>query len=81
MNFFNEEMQKNGLEATFERFIFSHEANWATGEPRMFDRFLAGLVHSMIHFGHAAEFGVPGMAIEGMPLTKNDCFCRVNAYL
>lgn len=71
MNFFNDEMQKYGLEATVERFVFSHGANWGTDEPRMLDHFLAGLVHSFIHFGHAAEFGVPGMAVEGIHLTNN----------
>ncbi|CCO35038.1 hypothetical protein BN14_09151 [Rhizoctonia solani AG-1 IB] len=66
MNFFADEIQKNGLPQTFERFIFSHEANWAKDEPRMLDRFMAGLLHPMIHFGHAAEFGVEGMAVEGL---------------
>ncbi|KAG9118339.1 hypothetical protein FRC07_007201, partial [Ceratobasidium sp. 392] len=66
MGFFNDEIQKHGLASTFEQFIFSHDANWGTDEPRMLDRFLSGLLHPMIHFGHAAEFGVPGMAIEGL---------------
>lgn len=74
MNFFHDEMQKHGLEATFERFVFSHEANWGTDKPRMLDHFLAGLVHSFIHFGHAAEFGVLGMAVEGITFTSGDCF-------
>ncbi|KAG8769651.1 hypothetical protein FRC12_004828 [Ceratobasidium sp. 428] len=67
MGFFNDEIQKHGLSATFERFIFSHDANWGAGEPRMLDRFLSGLLHPMIHFGHAAEFGVPGMAALRKP--------------
>ncbi|KAF8597037.1 hypothetical protein BDV93DRAFT_562709 [Ceratobasidium sp. AG-I] len=66
MNFFNDEIEANGLDATVQYFIFSHDANWAGEEPRMLDRFLAGLLHPMIHFGHAAEFGVPGMAVEGL---------------
>ncbi|KAG8680677.1 hypothetical protein FRC09_018053 [Ceratobasidium sp. 395] len=66
MGFFNDEIQKHGLASTFEKFVFSHDANWGQGEPRMLDRFLAGLLHPMIHFGHAAEFGVPGMAVEGL---------------
>ncbi|CAE6468221.1 unnamed protein product [Rhizoctonia solani] len=43
MNFFSGEIQKHGLPQTFERFIFSHEANWAKDEPRMLDRFIAGV--------------------------------------
>ncbi|KAF8671484.1 hypothetical protein RHS04_08372 [Rhizoctonia solani] len=66
MNFFSEEIQKHGLSQTFEKFIFSHEANWAKDEARMLDRFMSGLLHPLIHFGHAAEFGVEGMAVEGL---------------
>ncbi|KAG8701175.1 hypothetical protein FRC08_004242, partial [Ceratobasidium sp. 394] len=64
MGFFNDEIQKHGLAPTVENLVFSHEANWAADEPRMLDRLLSGLLHPMIHFGHAAEFGVPGMAVE-----------------
>jgi len=35
----------------------------------MLDRFFAGLVHPLIHYGHGAEFGVPGMAVEGLAWT------------
>ncbi|CAE6495743.1 unnamed protein product [Rhizoctonia solani] len=66
INFFATEIKKHGLPATFEKYIFSDEANWGSGEPRMLDRFLSGLVHSMIHFGHAPEFGMDGMAVEGL---------------
>ncbi|KAG8701174.1 hypothetical protein FRC08_004241 [Ceratobasidium sp. 394] len=66
MGFFNDEIQTHGLASTFERYIFSQEANWTGDEPRMLDRFVSGLLHPLIHFGHAAEFGVPGMAIEGL---------------
>ncbi|ELU38606.1 hypothetical protein AG1IA_07374 [Rhizoctonia solani AG-1 IA] len=41
-------------------------ANWAKDEARMLDRFMSGLLHPLIHFGHAAEFGVEGMAVEGL---------------
>ncbi|CUA71466.1 Oxidoreductase AflY [Rhizoctonia solani] len=66
MGFFAEEIQNHGLRQTLERFIFSHEANWTKDEPRMLERFIAGLLHPLIHFGHAAEFGVEGMAVEGL---------------
>ncbi|EUC54157.1 transmembrane protein, putative [Rhizoctonia solani AG-3 Rhs1AP] len=66
MGFFAHEIQTHGLRQTFERFVFSHEANWAKDEPRMLDRFISGLLHPLIHFGHAAEFGVEGMAVEGL---------------
>ncbi|KAJ1299807.1 hypothetical protein OPQ81_000706 [Rhizoctonia solani] len=66
MRFFTAEIEKHGLSGTLEKYVFSHDANWGLGEPRMLDRFLSGLVHSMIHFGHAPEFGVNGMAVEGL---------------
>lgn len=69
MNFFATEIQEHGLPATVERFVFSNDANWGRDEPRMLDRFLAGLLHPMIHFGHGAEFGVEGMAVEGLAQT------------
>ncbi|KDN46735.1 hypothetical protein RSAG8_04115, partial [Rhizoctonia solani AG-8 WAC10335] len=69
MNLFAAEVKKYGVGATLEKYVFSHEANWGPGEPRMLDRFLSGLVHPMIHLGHATEFGVDGMAVEGLAHT------------
>jgi hypothetical protein len=65
MNFFDNEIQEHGLDLTFERFVFSYDTNWSTDKPRMLDRFLSDVFHPLIHLGHAAEFGVPGMAVEG----------------
>lgn len=69
MNFFCTEIKKHGLPATFEKYVLSDEANWGPGEPRMLDRFLSAVVHSMIHFGHAPEFGILGLAVEGLAQT------------
>ncbi|KAF8598623.1 hypothetical protein BDV93DRAFT_450779 [Ceratobasidium sp. AG-I] len=63
-----------GLNDTLERFVLSHEANWAVRNVRILDRFLSGLVHSMLYFGHAAEFGVPGLAVEGEPYASRERF-------
>ncbi|QRW21172.1 hypothetical protein RhiXN_06161 [Rhizoctonia solani] len=55
MNFFSEEIQKHGLSQTFEKFIFSHEANWAKDEARMLDQFgvegmaVEGLAQAAVH--------------------------------
>lgn len=65
MGFFAAEIKEHGLPATLERFVFSHDANRGHDNPRMLDRFLAGLFHPLIHFGHSPEFGVDGMAVEG----------------
>ncbi|CAE6455482.1 unnamed protein product [Rhizoctonia solani] len=69
MNFFSAEIKKNGLSATFEKYVLSDDANWGPGKLCMLDRFLSGVVHPMIHFGHAPEFGIDGMAVEGLALT------------
>ncbi|CAE7123720.1 unnamed protein product [Rhizoctonia solani] len=69
MNFFSTEIKKHGLPATLERYVLGDDANWGQGEPRMLDRFLSAAVHSMIHFGHAPEFGIEGMAVEGLAQT------------
>ncbi|CAE6463738.1 unnamed protein product [Rhizoctonia solani] len=69
MSFFASEIKEHGLRTTFEKYVMSHETNWGPGEPRMLDRFFSGLVHPMIHFGHAPEFGVDGMAVEGLAQT------------
>ncbi|KAB5591157.1 Oxidoreductase AflY [Ceratobasidium theobromae] len=66
MGFFAAEIKEHGLPATLERFVFSHDANRGHDNPRMLDRFLAGLFHPLIHFGHSPEFGVDGMAVEGL---------------
>lgn len=31
----------------------------------MLNRFLAGVLHPIIHTGYGAEFGLPGMLVEG----------------
>ncbi|CAE6468158.1 unnamed protein product [Rhizoctonia solani] len=69
MSFFASEIKRHGVAVTFEKYVLSHDANWASGQPRMLDRFFSGLVHPMIHFGHAAEFGIDGMAVEGLAQT------------
>ncbi|KAG8685474.1 hypothetical protein FRC11_010516 [Ceratobasidium sp. 423] len=69
MNFFSVEIKEHGLGSTLEKYVFSHEANWADDQPRMLDRFIAGAFHPIIHFGYAVEFGIDGMAAEGLAQT------------
>ncbi|CEL60054.1 hypothetical protein RSOLAG1IB_09312 [Rhizoctonia solani AG-1 IB] len=69
LNFFAAEIKNHGVPSTLERYVFSHDANWGQGEPRMMDRFLSGVLHPIIHFAHAPEFGVDGMAVEGLAQT------------
>ncbi|CAE6470656.1 unnamed protein product [Rhizoctonia solani] len=69
MNFFGIEIKEHGLPVTLEKYIFIHDANWGPSQLRMLDRFLSGLFHSMIHVGHGPQFGVDGMAAEGLAQT------------
>ncbi|EJD52981.1 hypothetical protein AURDEDRAFT_110799 [Auricularia subglabra TFB-10046 SS5] len=75
LDFFTNEVLTKGMSASVETYVFSDDANWqgfekdANKAPRMLDRFMAGLVHPIIHFGHGAEFNIPGMAVEGLAWT------------
>ena len=72
MNFFTGYVQEKGISATLENFIFSPKANLGTNvqlavdkQPQMLNRFLAGVLHPMIHTGYGAEFNLLGMIVEG----------------
>ncbi|KAJ3881401.1 hypothetical protein F5051DRAFT_494942 [Lentinula edodes] len=57
-----------------EKYIFSPEVNFASTtesgrSPQMLCRFLASILHPLIHFGYGVEFGLPGMMSEGLAQT------------
>jgi hypothetical protein len=68
--FFTDVIKAKGATAAVEEYIFSKKANFEPEgskkpHPGMFDRFLGGLLHPMIHTGFGLEFGLPGMTAEG----------------
>lgn len=70
LEFFSSVLLEKGAAATIEKYIFSPQANVeepAEGKPpmQMLSRFLAGLLHPLIHTGYGAEFGLLGMVAEG----------------
>ncbi|KAF9445187.1 hypothetical protein P691DRAFT_676137 [Macrolepiota fuliginosa MF-IS2] len=67
LNFFTDRVRKDGIDKTFETFIFSKKYN--IGKEEMLTRFMSGLVHPLIHTGYGAEFDIPGMVIEGLAQT------------
>ncbi|KAF8687882.1 hypothetical protein RHS03_09879, partial [Rhizoctonia solani] len=69
MSFFSEEIQTHQLPQTLEKFVFSNGENWTKDGPGMLDRFMSAVIHPLIHLGDAAEFGVEGMAVEGLAQT------------
>ncbi|KAH7103905.1 hypothetical protein BKA62DRAFT_694987 [Auriculariales sp. MPI-PUGE-AT-0066] len=74
LDFFAHHVLKDGIASALNKYVFSDEANWADQTdaekaPRMLDRFFSGVLHPLIHFGHGPEFGIPGMAVEGLAWT------------
>lgn len=71
MKFFQDDVLEKGISAALEKYIFSQKFNFDPSlpsgkqQPEMLSRFLSGLLHALIHTGHGAEFGLPGMLIEG----------------
>jgi len=63
-------IETNGVGATLDEYIFSKKYNFVEGlgvssQPAMLVRFLAGVIHPLIHTGYGAEFGIPGIVAEG----------------
>ncbi|KAJ4480913.1 hypothetical protein J3R30DRAFT_3656651 [Lentinula aciculospora] len=58
-----------------EKYIFSADANLSSTasesgqQPQMLCRFLASILHPLIHFGYGVEFGLPGLMSEGLAQT------------
>ena len=68
--FFLKSIETNGVGATLDEYIFSKKYNFVEGlgvssQPAMLVRFLAGVIHPLIHTGYGAEFGIPGIVAEG----------------
>ncbi|KAH6905043.1 hypothetical protein BKA70DRAFT_1565421 [Coprinopsis sp. MPI-PUGE-AT-0042] len=71
VDFFSEYIEKNGMGKALEDWVFSPRANVGTDskerqQPQMLARFISRVIHPMIHTGHGAEFGLPGMMAEGL---------------
>ncbi|THU98557.1 hypothetical protein K435DRAFT_752874 [Dendrothele bispora CBS 962.96] len=67
-------VQQKGIPSVLEQYLFSPEANFgvknSVGEhPQMLSRLVDGLLHPAIHLGYGAEFGLPGMIVEGLAQT------------
>ncbi|KAH6905272.1 hypothetical protein BKA70DRAFT_1565248 [Coprinopsis sp. MPI-PUGE-AT-0042] len=74
VEFFSDHVEKNGLAKTLEDWVFSTRANIGREsanlpedkQPQMLTRFVAGVLHPIIHTGYGAEFSLPGMLAEGL---------------
>lgn len=75
LTFFRKVIEKRGLSAILEEYIFSKRYNFiegrdASAQPVMLARFLGALFHAFIHVGYGAEFGIPGMVVEGLAMAS-----------
>ncbi|KAK0187303.1 hypothetical protein F5146DRAFT_1124013 [Armillaria mellea] len=71
MAFFKEKLSEKGTASVLEEFVFSESANIdvtmkGNQQPSMLNRFVDGLMHSLIHTAYGLEFGLPGIVIEGL---------------
>ncbi|CEL56812.1 hypothetical protein RSOLAG1IB_08114 [Rhizoctonia solani AG-1 IB] len=69
IKFFTSEIHTRGLNETLTYYLFVPEGNWGKDEPRMVDRLLGKIIHALIHLGHSLEYGIEGMAVEGLAWT------------
>ncbi|KAG6907556.1 hypothetical protein DXG01_008438 [Tephrocybe rancida] len=74
LDYFTGIAEKQGITDAVEEYVFSRQANFIAGrkddeQPQMLNRFLDGIIHSMIHVGYGLEFGVPGLVAEGLAWT------------
>ncbi|KAH8115154.1 hypothetical protein DFH11DRAFT_1688725 [Phellopilus nigrolimitatus] len=60
LKFFSSAVLADGIDATLDKYIFS--------TPQMLNRLLSGVLHPLIHAGHALEFGSLGMLVEGFAM-------------
>ncbi|GJE99831.1 hypothetical protein PsYK624_161040 [Phanerochaete sordida] len=63
----------NALQSVMHDYVFSTNANLVPGKsgkkPLMLSRFHTAVLHPLIHAGYGAEFGLPGLAAEGLAQT------------
>ncbi|KAF9480971.1 hypothetical protein BDN70DRAFT_876989 [Pholiota conissans] len=64
VQFFSNAVAELGVNGTFEKYVFSEEANREGAE--MLNRVMAGAVHPMIQIGYGAEFGNDTLIATGL---------------
>ncbi|KAG5637382.1 hypothetical protein H0H81_004759 [Sphagnurus paluster] len=72
--FFTHVIREHGIAPVLEQYIFSKDMNIdpsseKSKKPDMFNRFVGGLIHPLIHIGYGLEFCLPGMVAEGLAET------------
>ncbi|KAI0367931.1 hypothetical protein BV20DRAFT_534637 [Pilatotrama ljubarskyi] len=70
LEFFRSLLRSKDVTEVLEEYVFSAKANVGgtgiEGEPNVLARFLAALVHPLIHVGNGLEFGLLGLVAEGL---------------
>ncbi len=69
LEYFRAVLLEKDVTDVLEEYIFSSKANiggpGVKEHPRMLNRWLAAIVHPMIHVGNGLEFGLLGLVAEG----------------
>lgn len=71
LDYFSKEVLNKGVSKTLEENLFAKEFNYEGKQAKMLSRFLGGLLHSMIHTGYGAEFGLLSMVAEGKLILRS----------
>ncbi|RPD56818.1 hypothetical protein L226DRAFT_492010 [Lentinus tigrinus ALCF2SS1-7] len=70
LEYFRALLLKEDVTYVIEEYLFSAKSNIGgpgiEGHPRMLNRFLAAIVHPMIHVGNGLELGLLGLVAEGL---------------
>ncbi|KAL0959085.1 hypothetical protein HGRIS_014383 [Hohenbuehelia grisea] len=70
LEFAKTEIRSKGFAVVLEDWVFSIKANFVDEvdqpQPEMLSRFLASLLHPLIHVGYGLEFGLCGVLAEGL---------------
>jgi hypothetical protein len=66
-DFYKQVVHEKGVVKTLEEDIFSTEANLRSdgSKPLMLSRFLADIIHPLIHIGYGVDLDVDGIVVEG----------------
>lgn len=73
LEFFTAEVKVKSFNTILEEYIFAPKVNFVEGDgkqPEMLTRFLAGLLHPLIHTGLGVEFNLPGTFAEGTDIFR-----------
>jgi hypothetical protein len=73
LEYFTAEVKVKPFDTILEEYIFAPKVNFVEGDgkqPEMLTRFLASVLHPLIHTGLGIEFNLPGTFAEGTDIIR-----------